>query len=70
MHKGRAVCSAVEGITFIHPAMVKPIGRERMARAFPTASAIRDQATSAIDEIPRQNIDSPAQMRGMLFLAA
>jgi hypothetical protein len=32
------------------------------------AHAIR--ATSAIDKIPIRKTDSPAQMRGMLFLAA
>jgi hypothetical protein len=50
-------------------AMVEP-GDERMARAFPTASATRDHATSAIDKIPKRKIDDPAQMRGMFFLAA
>ena len=70
MHKGRAVCSAVGGIMFgRRAAMVEP-GDERMARAFPTAGATRDHATSAIDKIPNRKIDAPAQMRGMLFLAA
>ena len=50
-------------------AMVEP-GDEPMARAFPAASAMRDHATSAIDKIPKRKIDRPAQMRGMLFLAA
>jgi hypothetical protein len=50
-------------------AMVEP-GDERMARGFPTAGATRDHATSAIDKIPIPKTDRPAQMRGMLFLAA
>ncbi|MEI9922965.1 MAG: hypothetical protein WDN50_05020 [Bradyrhizobium sp.] len=50
--------------------MVEPIDHERMARGFPTASDTRDHATSAIDKIPELKIDRPAQMRGMLFLAA
>jgi hypothetical protein len=71
VHKGRAVCSAVDGITFVRPAaVVAPIDHEPMARAFPAASATRDHATSAIDKIPKHKIDRPAQMRGMLFLAA
>lgn len=71
MHKGRAVCSAVGEIMFGRPrSMVEPIDHERMAPAFPAASATRDHATSAIDNIPNRKIDAPAQMRGMLFLAA
>jgi hypothetical protein len=50
--------------------MVEPIDHERMARGFPAASATRDHATSAIDKIPIPKTDRPAQMRGMLFLAA
>jgi hypothetical protein len=49
--------------------MIEP-SDERMARGFPTASAARDHATSAIDKISKRKIDGPAQMRGMLFLAA
>jgi hypothetical protein len=49
---------------------VEPIDHGRMVRAFPTASATRDHATSAIDKIPKQKIDRPARKRGMLFLAA
>jgi hypothetical protein len=71
VHKGRAVCSAVDGLTFVCPAaMVEPIDQERMARAFPAAGATRDHATSAIDKIPKRKTDRPAQARGMLFLAA
>jgi hypothetical protein len=70
VHKGRAVCSAASGIMFgRRSAMVEP-GDERMARGFPTAGATRDHATSAIDKIPIPKTDRPAQMRGMLFLAA
>jgi hypothetical protein len=70
VHKGRAVCSAAGGIMFgRRVAMVEP-GDERMARAFPTVTDTRDHATSAIDKIPKRKIDAPAQMRGMLFLAA
>ncbi|WP_213740278.1 hypothetical protein [Bradyrhizobium sp. dw_411] len=50
-------------------AMVEP-SDESAARAFPAAVAMRDPATSAIDKIPKRKTDSPAQMRGMLFLAA
>jgi hypothetical protein len=49
-------------------AMAAP-GDQRI-RAFPTAGATRDHATSAIDKIPIPKTDSPAQMRGMLFLTA
>jgi hypothetical protein len=49
--------------------MVEP-NDECAARGFPTASDTRDRAASAIDKIPRRKIDRPAQMRGMLFLAA
>jgi hypothetical protein len=62
VHKGRAVCSAVAGIMF-GCRVVWP------ARFWQSAAhAIR--ATSAIDKIPKRKTDSPAQMRGMLFLAA
>jgi hypothetical protein len=50
--------------------MVAPIDHEPKARAFPAASATRDHATAAIDKIPNRKIDAPAQMRGMLLLAA
>jgi hypothetical protein len=50
--------------------MVEPIDHERMARAFPTATATCDPATSAIDKIPIPKTDRPARTRGMLFLAA
>ena len=71
MHKEHAVCSAAGGTMFgRRAAMVEPIDHERMARGFPTASATRDRATSAIDETPKRKIDSPARMRGMFFLAA
>jgi hypothetical protein len=71
VHKGRAVCSAVGGIMFGGPAaMVEPIDRERMARAFLTASGTRARAASEIDRISKRKIDSPAQTRGILFLAA
>ena len=70
MHKGRAVCSAAGEIMFgRRAAMVEP-GDERMARAFPTVTDICGHATSAIDKIPKHEIDRPAQMRGMLFLGA
>jgi hypothetical protein len=71
MHKGRAVCRAVGGIIFGRPAaMVGPINRVRVARAFLTARGIRDHATSEIDKILKRKIDSSARTRGMLFLAA
>jgi hypothetical protein len=70
VHKGRAVCSAAAGIMFgRQAAMIEP-SDECAARGFPTASDTRDHVTSAIDKIPKRKIDSPAQMRGMLFLAA
>jgi hypothetical protein len=50
-------------------AMIEP-SDECAARAFPTASDTRDHVTSAIDKSPKRKIDSPALMRGMLFLAA
>jgi hypothetical protein len=50
--------------------MVEPIDHEPMARALPTATATRDHATSTIDKIPIPKTDRPAQMRGLLFLAA
>ena len=71
MHNGRAVCRAARGIIFGCPAaMIELIDHGRMARAFLTACGIRDHATSEINKIPRRKIDSPAQLRGMLFLAA
>ena len=70
MHKGRAVCSAVGGIMFGRfAAMVEPIDHQRIARAFLLANHNRDRAAS-VAEIPQHKIDRPAQMRGMLFLAA
>lgn len=51
-------------------AMVDPVDHERVARAFPAATATREHATSAIDKVPKRKTDSPAQMRGMFFLAA
>ena len=69
MHRGRAVCSAAGEITFGRRAIVVDPSDER-SRAFPTASGTRDHAISAIDKIPKRKTDSPAPMRGMLFLAA
>ena len=46
------------------------VDHERVARAFSAATATREHATSAIDKVPKRKTDSPAQMRGMFFLAA
>jgi hypothetical protein len=57
VHKGRAVCSAVDEIIFGRPAaMVKPVDRLNMAHMFLTASGPLDCATSRIDKIPKPNI--------------
>jgi hypothetical protein len=83
VHKGRAVCSAVGEAIFgrLAAAVVEPIDRLRPARAFLTVSGMPGRATSKIDKIPKpirepcmprapRRIDSPAQMREILLLAA
>ena len=47
--------------------MVDPVDHERVARAFPAATATSEHATS---KVPKRKTDSPAQMRGMFFLPA
>jgi hypothetical protein len=57
VHKGRAVCSAVDEIIFGRPAaMVKPVDRLNMAQMFLTTSGPLGCATSKSDKIPKPNI--------------
>jgi len=56
VHRGRAVCSAVAGITYgCSAAAVEPIDRLRAIRAFLNSDA-RDRKTSEIDKIRKAKI--------------
>jgi hypothetical protein len=57
VHKGRAVCRAVGGITFIRAAAVaESSDLLPPARAFPTAGGLRDRAASEIDKAAHPEI--------------
>ena len=80
MHKECAVCSAVDDTILGRPAaVVEPIDPWRPARAFPTVSDALDCKSSRIDKIhkpirkpwiPRNQINRPARMLGIVVLAA
>jgi hypothetical protein len=85
VHKGRAVCSAVDEIISGRPAaMIRPVDRLNTAHMFLTTSGPPDCAASKIDKIPKPNIlrarkawaphksrriGSSAQMREILLAA-
>jgi hypothetical protein len=60
VHKGRAVCSAVDEIISGRPAaMIRPVDRLNTAHMFLTTSGPLDCATSKIDKIRKPNILRP-----------
>jgi hypothetical protein len=79
VHKGRAVCCTVGEAVFGRVA--GPTGHSHPACAFLTVSGMRDCTASETGKTPEpipelwmprhpRESDSPAQMRGVLFLAA